>query len=61
MQSSTQHPKEEITWSEQAILVILRETWINTSICTNEVMMGLLKDFQVTNWTSPRQKKEETF
>lgn len=32
MQSSTRHPDEEITWREQTILVILRETWINTCL-----------------------------
>lgn len=36
MQSSTQHPNEELCWKKLTILVKLRETWIST--CLNVPM-----------------------
>lgn len=55
MQSSTQHPNGDFTWMER-ILTVLRETWITYMfIFTNELRMEILKDFHVTNWTSPGQ------
>lgn len=40
MQSSTQHPNEEITWREQTILVTERNLDRHMFIFTNEIMMN---------------------